>query len=268
MRHLAAAHRDAYERVFGPLPDLSGLPAAASPNGSGALWDAWQAMRPADQDAVNRAFANAGKAIEAYERRLIPGDTRFDRYVDAVERGDADAAARLLSREEEAGLRVFMGKGRCTQCHDGPDLTNHDFANVGVGPAPGGAEDMGRHGGVGEVLQDEFSCGGRYSDARPEQCRELRALRAGPHTRGQFKVPTLRGVAERAPYGHAGQLATLEDVMVHYDRAPAAAVGETELVPLGLTAAERKALVAFMGALSAPLSTGAEWLAAPEEVKP
>jgi cytochrome c peroxidase len=264
-RLAAQAYRGPYERVFGPLPDLDGLPADATPAGTGDLWEAWQRIPPGQQDAVNRVFANVGKAIEAYERRLRPGETRFDRYVDAVERGDADGAAGLLTRGEEAGLRLFVGKARCTRCHNGPELTNHDFANVGVPPAPGAAPDPGRHGGAGEVLQDEFNCLGRYSDAAPEACRELRSMHSGPQTRGQFKVPSLRGVAGRAPYMHAGQLRTLAEVIAHYDRAPAAATGESEIAQLGLDARERRELEEFLGALSAPLMTEEEWLKPPEE---
>ena len=264
-RLAAQAYREPYERVFGPLPDLGGLPADATPAGSGDLRGAWERIPPGQQDAVNRVFANVGKAIEAYERRLQPGETRFDRYVDAVQRGDADGAARLLTRGEEAGLRLFVGKGRCTRCHNGPELTNHDFANIGVPAAPGGSEDPGRHAGAGEVIQDEFNCLGRYSDAPPAACRELRSMHAGPHARGQFKVPSLRDVAERAPYMHAGQLRTLADVIAHYDRAPAAATGESELAQLGLDARERRELEEFLGALSAPFRTERSWLSPPEE---
>jgi cytochrome c peroxidase len=68
-----------------------------------------------------------------------------------------------------------------------------------------------------------------------------------------YKTPTLRGVASRAPYMHAGQLSTLEDVVAHYDRAPSAPGGVTELRPLSLTAEERRQLVAFMRTLDSPV---------------
>ena len=80
---------------------------------------------------------------------------------------------------------------------------------------------------------------------------------------GQFKVPSLRNVAQRGPYMHAGQLATLADVLDHYNRAPAAAAGETELHPLGLDARELVQLERFLETLSAPLDTAPEWLSAP-----
>ena len=65
-----------------------------------------------------------------------------------------------------------------------------------------------------------------------------------------FKVPSLRNVADRAPYMHAGQLASLADVLQHYNRAPAAPDGHTELKPLKLNARELSQLEAFLRSLS------------------
>jgi cytochrome c peroxidase len=255
-------YRGDYERVFGPLPRLANLPEHASPALSDARWDEWMELPVRDRDAVNRVFADIGKAIAAYERRLQPGPARFDHYVDAVLRGDDAGAARAMDRDEVAGLRLFVGKANCTQCHNGPRFTNEDFANTGIPNADG--TDVGRQLGGREVLQDEFNCLGRYSDARPEQCGELRSLRAGDeHARRAFKVPSLRNVAARAPYMHAGQLATLEAVVEHYDRAPEAPAGHTELRPLHLTAEERRQIVRFLGALSAPVAADDTWLRAP-----
>ena len=79
-----------------------------------------------------------------------------------------------------------------------------------------------------------------------------------------FKTPSLRNVRERAPYMHAGQYADLEAVLDHYDRAPVAPAGTSELRRLRLSARERQQLVAFLGALSAPLSTSAHLLEAPQ----
>ncbi len=263
VRLVASAYRDDYERVFGKLPDLAGLPAHAGPNGPPAVRDAWEALPPQKRDAVNRVFANVGKAIAAYERKLQPGVSRFDRYVDAVVAGDDDAASTALGEEEEKGLRLFVGKANCTECHNGPQLTNHDFANTGVPPVPGLPADSGRAAGSGDVLADDFNCLGPYSDAKPETCRELRHLQSGHHAVRQYKVPSLRNVAERAPYMHAGQLPTLEAVLDHYDRAPAAPAGHSELRQLGLSFTEKKQLVSFLRTLSAPLATEAKWLAPP-----
>jgi cytochrome c peroxidase len=87
------ALRRAYEEVYGSLPPLEDtrrFPSHAFPDANtespAAL--AWAAMAPVDRDTVNRMFANLGKAIEAYERRLVSGDSPFDRYVAALKSGD------------------------------------------------------------------------------------------------------------------------------------------------------------------------------------
>ena len=78
-------------------------------------------------------------------------------------------------------------------------------------------------------------------------------------------MPSLRNVADRAPYMHAGQFATLAEVLEHYNRAPAAPGGKTELKPLRLSAAELRQLEAFLRSLSGNLSAPAKFLAAPED---
>jgi cytochrome c peroxidase len=76
----------------------------------------------------------------------------------------------------------------------------------------------------------------------------------GEHTLDRaYKVPSLRNVAERAPYMNAGQFATLADVLDHYNRAPAAATGHSELRPLRLKARELRQLEAFLRTLSGPV---------------
>lgn len=104
------------------------------------------------------------------------------------------------------------------------------------------------------MLSDEFNCRSRWSDAR-ERCAELEFLVTGEHTLERaYKVPSLRNVAERAPYMDAGQIATLPEVLDHYNRAPTAATGHTELRPLRLKAAELRQLEAFLRTLSGPIA--------------
>ena len=81
----------------------------------------------------------------------------------------------------------------------------------------------------------------------------------------QFKPPSLRNVAERAPYMHAGQFGTLQQVLDHYNRAPAAPEGHSELRPLSLSSTEIDQLVAFLRTLSAPVKAAPSWLKAPAE---
>ena len=198
--------------------------------GSDSATSAWMALSDEKRDAVTGVFVNVGKAIAAYERRIELGPSRFDRYVDAITNdkpGDG-----ILTNDEIAGLKLFIGKANCTQCHNGPLLTNNEFHNTGV---PRRAElpiDDGRLTGAAAVLSDEFNCRSRWSDAR-ESCAELDYLVTGDHSLERaYKVPSLRNVAGRAPYMNAGQFATLRQVLDHYNRAPAAPKGHTELRPL------------------------------------
>ena len=265
--HLAARHyRDDYEAIFGRLPDLSRLPPHAGPVQDPAARAAWERLTEDQRAEVSRVFANLGKAIAAYERQLMPGPSRFDAYVDAAERGDSARLATTLTRDEVAGLRLFIGKGQCIQCHNGPLFTNNDFHNTGVPAVPGLPPDTGRLAGIRQLLADEFNCLGPHSDARPEQCGELRFLATDEHRQmRQYRPPSLRNVAERAPYMHAGQFTTLAQVLDHYNRAPAAPQGHSELKPLGLSRSELEQLAAFLGTLSAPVQADAAWLAAPAE---
>lgn len=149
-----------------------------------------------------------------------------------------------------AGLRLFIGKANCVNCHNGPLFTNNEFHNTGVPARPGLPADRGRFAGTEAVLRDEFNCRSRWSDSR-SRCAELEFLVSGdPVLERAFKVPSLRNVAERAPYMHAGQFRTLEEVIGHYNRAPRAPAGRSELEPLRLNARERRQLEAFVRSLS------------------
>ena len=240
-RVIAEHYRTDYEQIFGRMPDL------------------------AERDGITQVFVNIGKAIAAYERRIQYGPSRFDRFVAAwKERGAAPKDS--LSSDEIAGLALFMGKGNCTQCHNGPLLTNNEFHNTGVPTRSGLAEDRGRIAGAAALKADEFNCRSRWSDAKPDECAELDALPApGAALERAFKVPSLRNVAQRAPYMHAGQFGTLAQVLEHYNRAPAAPAGRSELKPLGLSRAELRQLEAFLRTLSGPLDAPARYLRAPQE---
>ncbi len=264
--HAVAAHyRADYEAVFGPLPALDGLPAQAGPVADTAWRAAWARIPPARQQDVSRVYANIGKAIAAYERTIGFAPTRFDRYVDAELAGRPHTPESALTDDEVAGARLFIGKASCVNCHNGPRLTDDHFHNTGV-PRPAVAlpEDSGRATGVRQALASEFACTGRHSDAGPDDCAELRfAATEGEELVRAYKTPSLRGVAERAPYMHAGQVRTLAEVVAHYDRAPAAPAGHSELKPLRLSARERAQLEAFLRTLSAPVAAPPSFLRAP-----
>ena len=77
--HAVGRHyRTDYEAVFGPLPDLSMIPPSAGPVGDPGAVAAWAVLDETQRDAVTRIFANIGKAIAAYERRIDFGPPRFD----------------------------------------------------------------------------------------------------------------------------------------------------------------------------------------------
>jgi cytochrome c peroxidase len=251
--HLVAEHyRGEYEAIFGRLPDLddrSRFPERAGPVDDPVARASWEAMAPADRDAVTEVFVNIGKSIAAFERGLVPGQTRFDAFVEALI-ADDPAAGTVLTADELAGMRLFIGEAGCTNCHNGPLFTNNSFHNTGVPRLDGREPDRGRGDGIGLVQADEFNCLSRWSDADAADCTALRFLRddAGALV-GAFKPPTLRNVSKVGPYMHAGQLATLADVLRHYRDAPRAAIGHSELEPLDLTDAQLAQLEAFLRTL-------------------
>jgi cytochrome c peroxidase len=246
-----AQYREAYEAVFGPLPKVDDLPAQAGPVADSAWRAAWSRIPAARQDEISRVYANIGKAIAAYERRLELAPTRFDRYVGAELSGRAHDSTSALTADEIAGLKLFVGKASCVNCHNGARFTDDHFHNTGVPASPlVPAADSGRSVGVRQAVAGEFACTSSYSDAKEDDCAELRfATTEGEELVRAYKTPSLRGVADRAPYMHAGQLATLSDVIAHYDRAPAAPMGHSELKPLKLTEKERRQIEAFLRTL-------------------
>lgn len=262
--HLVATHHRAqYEALFGALPDLRDVPWHAGPVTDAAARAAWERLPSAARDATTQVFVNIGKAIAAYERKVQYGPSRFDQFVDAL-LATGRAPHGVLAPEEVAGLRLFIGKANCVNCHNGPLLTDQHFHNTGVPATPGAADDMGRARGAKDVLRDEFNCRSRWSDATPDSCAELEFMVTDGHELERaFKTPSLRNVVARAPYMHAGQLPDLDAVVRHYDRAPRAPHGESELRRLRLSAAERQQLVAFLGALRSPYATPRQLLEAP-----
>jgi cytochrome c peroxidase len=199
---------------------------------------------------VDRVFVNVGKALAAFQRTLRLEPSRFDLFVRASLAGGRSDA---LTDAEKAGLRVFIGKGRCTQCHNGPLLTSGNFFSLAVPDAPD-TFDPGRAAGIDLVRATPFNCQGQHADGRPS-CDELRfmSLDKGGFLFA-FKTPSLRNVARTAPYFHAGNAPTLEDVIRHYVKAPKPAPpAHTDILPLELTTAEQDQLVAFLHTLSSPV---------------
>jgi cytochrome c peroxidase len=272
-----------YEGLFGALPDLSDskrFPENAAPVSDPVSESKWHEMSEIDRKTITRVYANMGKAIAAYERLLMPGPSRFDEYVEAVLEGRS-TEKELLTTDEVAGLKLFIGKAMCVTCHMGPLFTNHSFHNVG---APDAATkkpkymlpvfylfkdkppvDLGRFNGIQQALKSEFNCLGEYSDAADEDCAELKFANTNhTGTLGAFKVPTLRNIAETAPYMHVGQFENLGDIVKHYNAAPGAPSGHSELMPLNLKATELLQIEAFLRSLSGSPDVATELLQSPD----
>lgn len=159
-------------------------------------------------------------ALATYVRTIVSGDSRYDRYV----AGDAGA----LGAAERRGLELFRGKASCVVCHLGPNLTDEDFHNTGVGWEQGASRDLGR--------------------AR---------VTAQEDDKGAFRTPTLREVASTGPYMHDGSLKTLEDVVDFYsDGGKPNPYLDGEMSRLDLTAAEKVDLIAFLHTLSGTVQEG------------
>ena len=168
----------------------------------------------------NAAFPNEGikpetvaKAIATYERTVVSARAPFDSWIDNNERAISDEAKR--------GFVLFNTKAGCAQCHGGWNLTDFSFHDIGLPDA-----DIGR---------------GKF----------LPAIEKMQHA---FKTPGLREIARRGPYMHDGSIPTLEAVVEHYDQGGIDRPSRSELMrPLGLTAQEKKELVAFMQTLTSEL---------------
>jgi len=156
------------------------------------------------------------RAIASFERTVVSQDSPFDRWV----RGDAKA----LGTQQVEGFKIFLGKGHCVACHSGPNFTDNGFHNLGLTSWGMAEPDMGRY-----------------------------AQKPVNAMKGAFKTPTVREVARTAPYFHDGSAKTLMEVVEHYDRGGDVKTNlSPNIQPLGLSLAEKQALVAFLESLSSP----------------
>jgi cytochrome c peroxidase len=158
-----------------------------------------------------------GRALAAFQKTLDTANAPYDRYI----RGD-DAA---VSESAKRGRLLFIGKGKCAECHSGEDFTSDRFRNIGL-----------------------FD-GKRFAD------RGRGAITGNPVEDGEFKVPSLRNVAVTAPYMHDGAFRTLREVIDYYDdpdRIVPGAKGRdvTMSAPLKLSEAEKADLEAFLRTLT------------------
>ncbi|MEO1495072.1 MAG: hypothetical protein AAFV19_23255, partial [Pseudomonadota bacterium] len=197
---------------------------------------------------------NVSKALAAYIETLTTGRTSFDRFRDAVARGDMEAAAEYPLAAHR-GLQIFLGQGRCVFCHSGPAFTNGEFHDAGVPYfLDKGGVDPGRFQGIKLLKQSEFTLAGAYNDDPAKSgAWAVENVRFQHSNFGIFRVPTLRRTALTAPYMHDGSLPQLADVLEHYnniDMERLHADGEAILQPLELDDKDISDLLTFLQTLS------------------
>lgn len=194
------------------------------------------------------------KAIAAFERTQVAGNSAWDRWYFG---GEQDALGDPAMR----GFQVFLSQGRCISCHTIEQgfalFTDHLFHNIGVGindiqpqvpelaKAFLVAKAEGADVDVTVLTNPDVSHLGRF--AIDEQLSSI----------GAFKTPTLRNIALTAPYMHDGSIATLREVVVHYNNGgvthesdPVNPFLSGGIRPLNLTEEQIDDLVAFMEALT------------------
>ena len=163
-------------------------------------------------DAIT--IKHVGKAIASFQRTLVSGNSPYDKF---EEKGDKTA----LSESAKRGKELFFGKALCSLCHNGPNFSNEQFHNIGIGWGGEGL-DVGRF----NVTKDKKDI-------------------------GAFKTPTLREISKTAPYMHDGSLATLEEVVDHYNGGGIKNPFLDNLIlPLKLTDSEKKDLVEMLRSLN------------------
>ena len=193
-----------------------------------------------------------GAALAAYQRTLVAGDSRFDRW-----RYGGDKTA--LSASEQAGFAVFAGKGRCIACHSVGEkdalFSDARFHNTGIGFGRGkGASDPAHRylvqlapgvvTALGEAELASVSEPVQGDTGRQEVTKKLADKWA-------YRTPTLRNVAITGPYMHDGSLATLEAVIDYYQHGGIDNPGKNPLVqPLQLSADDKRNLAAFLRSLT------------------
>ena len=202
-------------------------------------------MTAADRLIANRIYANFGKAIAAYVRTLVSRNAPFDRYV----AGDRTA----ISDSAKRGVHLFLE--HCTGCHIGPNFADDQFHALAV-PQTGAhvpAVDNGRFNDVVGLLASGFNTAGVFSD--DVTTGQLTGVVQVEAQRGQFRTKSLRNIADAASYMHAGQFATLEEVVAFYnvgggDVGATGIVKDPKIVALNLDAGAQADLVAFLKTLT------------------
>jgi cytochrome c peroxidase len=206
------------------------------------------------------AFAGAGPsehtvgaALADYQRTLVSGNSRFDRWHYGGE-------SKALSAAEQAGFAVFAGKGRCISCHTVGQrsalFSDARFHNTGIGWARSqgiGAEGSRSYkvqlapGVFTEIRQDALAS---VSEALQQDDGRFEVTHKDSE-RWAYRTPTLRNVALTGPYMHDGSLGTIEEVIDYYQHGGIDNPGKDALLrPLQLTSDDKRHLAAFLRTLT------------------
>jgi cytochrome c peroxidase len=227
---------------FGAIPDLTAVPARARPG-----LPAWDSMSSDQQLAVNRIFANAGKALEAYERKLTCSNTRYDQWL---------AGTGTVTADEASGAQQFVSSG-CIRCHTGAAFTDGVFHNLGLSPGTS-ATDHGRQSGALLCEIDTFNSAGAFSDDPATGAARIAAVEATTAVDGAFRTASLRGVGQRARFSHNGlqtDLATfINDTYDDHGKVRAGSVGPLDplLRRVNVGRNDADSIAAFLHTLDCP----------------
>jgi cytochrome c peroxidase len=249
-------------------------------DGGEPAWDAFDCMADDDRNAVTRVLINYGKSIAAFESTLISRNSPFDRWVVDLRNGKGDIS-KAISEEAKVGARIFVGKGACNDCHSTPLLSDNRFHNIGVeqigkavpqesdcpaggtcdcAPAsethagPSNCIPWGARDGIEKLKAAKTRRDLIWSDNMGDTSRMSYVnMNLEDMPKAAYRTPSLRNVAVTAPYMHNGSLATLEEVVWHYNKGGSANVPgarDPRLKPLFLSDAEQQALVSFLKSLT------------------
>lgn len=188
-----------------------------------------------------------GKAIAAYERTLVSGDSPFDRFV------AGDGAA--ISETAKRGFALFRGRARCSRCHTFSDpmpfFTDFNYHNTGVAM---------NHPNFDKLSRQAYAA---VETARAKEVIDKLATEEGGQELGRvlityhlfdigsYRTPSLRNVALTAPYFHDGSAKTLADVVRFYNVGGRQNINrDWDLDSLTLTEDEQRDLVVFLESLT------------------
>jgi cytochrome c peroxidase len=241
--------------------------------GAEPLGDAYDCMPEIDRTSVNEAYVNVVKAIGAYEYQLRSRNAPFDKFV------AAGPSSTLISDGARRGLKLFVGRASCIDCHNTPLLSDNKFHDIGVpqtglavpteGDCPAGNPNCdckngnqclpwGAFDGLTKLGSAKF----RRDKAKPisddpDGGASYAALYKAPSDamKGAWRTPSLRDVALTAPYMHDGVYRTLDEVIWHYNMGGSAGTPSShnkapELKRLFLSDRDRSDLVEFLQTLT------------------